>query len=158
MSVAAEKIMLEHQQQFASGNSNKVALKNDYSDQIGLVSRGNQYWAVVEIEDHAVTLLIDTGASMTTLSRQAFQALSNANDFDLMGQRMFNTANGITKGNIYRVDHLEIGRFMLNDAQIAVLDFKMPEGVDGLLGMNVLEHFRFHIDQEKQLLYLADRP
>lgn len=95
---------------------------------------------------------------MTTLSRQAFQALSNANDFDLMGQRMFNTANGITKGNIYRVDHLEIGRFMLNDAQIAVLDFKMPEGVDGLLGMNVLEHFRFHIDQEKQLLYLADRP
>jgi hypothetical protein len=47
---------------------------------------------------------------------------------------------------------------MLNDAQIAVLDFKMPEGVDGLLGMNVLEHFRFHIDQEKQLLYLADRP
>ena len=158
VSVAAEKIMLEHQQQFASGNSNKVALKNDYSDQIALVSRGNQYWAVVEIEDHAVTLLIDTGASMTTLSRQAFQALSNANDFDLMGQRMFNTANGITKGNIYRVDHLEIGRFMLNDAQIAVLDFKMPEGVDGLLGMNVLEHFRFHIDQEKQLLYLADRP
>jgi hypothetical protein len=34
----------------------------------------------------------------------------------------------------------------------------MPAGVDGLLGMNVLAQFRFHIDQEKQLLYLADRP
>ena len=156
--IAAEKIMLEHQQQFASSNSNKIALQNDYSDQIALVSRGNQYWADLEIEDNVVTLLIDTGASMTTLSRQAFQALPNTNNFDLMGQRMFNTANGITKGNIYRVDRLELGRFTLNDAQIAVLDFKMPEGVDGLLGMNVLQHFRFHIDQGQQVLYLADRP
>ncbi len=156
--IAAEKIMLEHQQQFASSNSNKIALQNDYSDQIALVSRGNQYWADLEIEDNVVTLLIDTGASMTTLSRQAFQALPNTNNFDLIGQRMFNTANGITKGNIYRVDRLELGRFALNDAQIAVLDFKMPEGVDGLLGMNVLQHFRFHIDQGQQVLYLADRP
>jgi clan AA aspartic protease (TIGR02281 family) len=146
VSIAAEKIMLEHQQQFASSNSNKIALQNDYSDQIALVSRGNQYWADLEIEDNVVTLLIDTGASMTTLSRQAFQALPNTNNFDLMGQRMFNTANGITKGNIYRVDRLALGRFTLNNAQIAVLDFKMPEGVDGLLGMNVLQHFRFHID------------
>ena len=156
--IAAEKIMLEHQQQFASSNSNKIALQNDYSDQIALVSRGNQYWADLEIEDNVVTLLIDTGASMTTLSRQAFQALPNTNNFDLMGQRMFNTANGITKGNIYRVDRLALGRFTLNNAQIAVLDFKMPEGVDGLLGMNVLQHFRFHIDQGQQVLYLADRP
>ena len=158
VSIAAEKIMLEHQQQFASSNSNKIALQNDYSDQIALVSRGNQYWADLEIEDNVVTLLIDTGASMTTLSRQTFQALPNTNNFDLIGQRMFNTANGITKGNIYRVDRLELGRFALNDAQIAVLDFKMPEGVDGLLGMNVLQHFRFHIDQGQQVLYLADRP
>ena len=158
VSIAAEKIMLEHQQQFASSNSNKIALQNDYSDQIALVSRGNQYWADLEIEDNVVTLLIDTGASMTTLSRQAFQALPNTNNFDLIGQRMFNTANGITKGNIYRVDRLELGRFTLNNAQIAVLDFKMPEGVDGLLGMNVLQHFRFHIDQGQQVLYLADRP
>ena len=156
--IAAEKIMLEHQQQFASSNSNKIALQNDYSHQIALVSRGNQYWADLEIEDNVVTLLIDTGASMTTLSRQAFQALPNTNNFDLMGQRMFNTANGITKGNIYRVDRLALGRFTLNNAQIAVLDFKMPEGVDGLLGMNVLQHFRFHIDQGQQVLYLADRP
>ena len=158
VSIVAEKIMLEHQQQFASSNSNKIALQNDYSDQIALVSRGNQYWADLEIEDNVVTLLIDTGASMTTLSRQAFQALPNTNNFDLMGQRMFNTANGITKGNIYRVDRLALGRFTLNNAQIAVLDFKMPEGVDGLLGMNVLQHFRFHIDQGQQVLYLADRP
>ena len=158
VSIAAEKIMLEHQQQFASSNSNKIALQNDYSDQIALVSRGNQYWADLEIEDNVVTLLIDTGASMTTLSRQAFQALPNTNNFDLMGQRMFNTANDITKGNIYRVDRLALGRFTLNNAQIAVLDFKMPEGVDGLLGMNVLQHFRFHIDQGQQVLYLADRP
>ena len=71
---------------------------------------------------------------------------------------MFSTANGIAKGDIYRVERLKLGKFTLNGSQLAVLNFTMPAGVDGLLGMNVLAQFRFHIDQEKQLLYLADRP
>jgi clan AA aspartic protease (TIGR02281 family) len=105
-----------------------------------------------------VALLIDTGASMTTLSQAAFHALSTKHTFNLMGQRMFSTANGIAKGDIYRVERLKLGKFTLNGSQLAVLNFTMPAGVDGLLGMNVLAQFRFHIDQEKQLLYLADRP
>ena len=157
VSVAAEKIMLQHQQAFSPEFTNKIALKNDYSDQIVLARRGNQYLADLEIQDTTVALLIDTGASMTTLSQQAFQTLSINHHFDLLGQRMFNTANGIAKGNIYQVDSLTLGRFTLAGIQIAVLDFSMPDGVDGLLGMNILANFRFHIDQETQILYLADR-
>ena len=111
----------------------------------------------LEIQGTAVALLIDTGASMTTLSQKAFQTLSINHNFDLLGQRMFNTANGIAKGNIYQVDSLTLGRFTLAGIQIAVLDFSMSGGVDGLLGMNILANFRFHIDQETQMLYLADR-
>ena len=158
VSAEAEQIMLNHQQELSLGKGNKMAMKNDYSDQVALVSRGNQYLTNLEIEENTVALLIDTGASMTTLSQAAFHALSSKHTFDPMGQRMFSTANGITKGNIYRVERLKLGKFTLNGAQLAVLDFTMPAGVDGLLGMNVLAQFRFHIDQEKQLLYLADRP
>ena len=157
VSAEAEQIMLNHQQELSLGKGNKMAMKNGYSDQIALARRGNQYLADLEIQDTKVALLIDTGASMTTLSQQAFQALSNNHTFDLLGQRIFNTANGIAKGNIYQVDSLTLGRFTLASIQIAVLDFSMPDGVDGLLGMNILANFRFHIDQKTQMLYLADR-
>ena len=157
VSAEAEQIMLNHQQELSLGKGNKMAMKNGYSDQIALARRGNQYLADLEIQDTKVALLIDTGASMTTLSQQGFQTLSINHHFDLLGQRMFNTANGITKGNIYQVDSLTLGRFSLAGIQIAVLDFSMPDGVDGLLGMNILANFRFHIDQETQMLYLAER-
>ena len=157
VSAEAEQIMLNHQQELSLGKGNKMAMKNGYSDQIILARRGNQYLADLEIQDTKVALLIDTGASMTTLSQQAFQTLSNNHTFDLLGQRIFNTANGIAKGNIYQVDSLTLGRFTLAGIQIAVLDFSMPDGVDGLLGMNILANFRFHIDQKAQMLYLADR-
>lgn len=157
VSAEAEQIMLNHQQELSLGKGNKMAMKNGYSDQIILARRGNQYLADLEIQDTKVALLIDTGASMTTLSQQAFQTLSNNHTFDLLGQRIFNTANGIAKGNIYQVDSLTLGRFTMAGIQIAVLDFSMPDGVDGLLGMNILANFRFHIDQKTQMLYLADR-
>lgn len=157
VSAEAEQIMLNHQQELSLGKGNKMAMKNGYSDQIILARRGNQYLADLEIQDTKVALLIDTGASMTTLSQQAFQTLSNNHTFDLLGQRIFNTANGIAKGNIYQVDSLTLGRFTMAGIQIAVLDFSMPDGVDGLLGMNILANFRFHIDQKAQMLYLADR-
>ncbi len=157
ISAEAEQIMLNHQQELSLGKGNKMAMKNGYSDQIVLARRGNQYLADLEIQDTKVALLIDTGASMTTLSQQAFQTLSNNHTFNLLGQRIFNTANGIAKGNIYQVDSLTLGRFTLAGIQIAVLDFSMPDGVDGLLGMNILANFRFHIDQKTQMLYLADR-
>ena len=157
VSAEAEQIMLNHQQELSLGKGNKMAMKNGYSDQIILARRGNQYLADLEIQDTKVALLIDTGASMTTLSQQAFQTLSNNHTFNLLGQRIFNTANGIAKGNIYQVDSLTLGRFTLAGIQIAVLDFSMPDGVDGLLGMNILANFRFHIDQKAQMLYLADR-
>ena len=157
VSAEAEQIMLNHQQELSLGKGNKMAMKNGYSDQIILARRGNQYLADLEIQDTKVALLIDTGASMTTLSQQAFQTLSKNHTFDLLGQRIFNTANGIAKGNIYQVDSLTLGRFTMAGIQIAVLDFSMPDGVDGLLGMNILANFRFHIDQKAQMLYLADR-
>lgn len=157
ISAEAEQIMLNHQQELSLGKGNKMAMKNGYSDQIVLARRGNQYLADLEIQDTKVALLIDTGASMTTLSQQAFQTLSNNHTFNLLGQRIFNTANGIAKGNIYQVDSLTLGRFTMAGIQIAVLDFSMPDGVDGLLGMNILANFRFHIDQKAQMLYLADR-
>jgi hypothetical protein len=36
-------------------------------------------------------------------------------------------------------------------------DFEPSDGLDGLLGMNVLRNYRFEIDQDKEFLYLSPR-
>ena len=68
---------------------------------------------------------------------------------------MFRTAGGVAQGTVYSVPELTLGTYQLTDTQIAVLDFELKPGVDGLLGMNILGQFRFQIDQENASLLLS---
>ncbi|MEH6635866.1 MAG: retropepsin-like aspartic protease [Halioglobus sp.] len=104
-----------------------------------------------------LNLIIDTGASITTLTRDSFSRVVHSG-FEYRGSRLFNTANGLTQGEVYRVTSISVGETRIDDLDIAVLDYESSEGVDGLLGMNVLRNFRFEIDQDKELLYLRPRP
>jgi clan AA aspartic protease (TIGR02281 family) len=104
----------------------------------------------------AVNLLIDTGASLTTLSQASFAGLPKTR-FKYRGARMFNTANGLTRGDVYRAASIGLGDIQLNDIDIAVLDYPSASNIDGLLGMNVLRHYRFEIDQDGSLLHLHPR-
>jgi clan AA aspartic protease (TIGR02281 family) len=125
------------------------------ADKVALQHRGNQYLVDLQVSGRdQVTLLIDTGASMTTLSQSAFLALSSKSEAVELGKRVFNTANGMIKGTVYSIPQLNLGSYRLENVQIAVLDFTLSGGVDGLLGMNVLGQFRFQIDQENVSLLL----
>ena len=106
--------------------------------------------------DDQLNLIIDTGASMTTLTSESFARIDHAG-FRYIGSRLFNTANGLTQGEVYRVESISLGEISIENLEIAVLDYGSAEGVDGLLGMNVLRNFRFEIDQDKELLYLRPR-
>ena len=106
--------------------------------------------------DDQLNLMIDTGASITTLARESFERIDQAG-FEYRGSRLFSTANGLTEGNVYRVESITLGKARIENLDIAVLDYKSSDGVDGLLGMNVLRNFRFEIDRDKKLLYLRPR-
>ena len=126
------------------------------SETIPLQQAGNQYLVDLTVNRQSnVRLLIDTGASMTTLTRSSFESLNIGNDAVKLDRRVFRTANGLIQGTVYSVPELSIGPFLMNDTQIAVLEFDMNEGVDGLLGMYVLGQFRFQIDQENIQLLLS---
>ena len=118
---------------------------------------GSHYHLPVGLNGAKVELIIDTGASTTTVSRQKFDSIRHQGNFIELGPQMFNTANGVAKGTVYRVAEVQLGNVILNDVHIAVLDFDMPPGIDGLLGMNVLSNFRFQVDQDEQRLYLQPR-
>lgn len=142
-----------------SGNNGAIAATNssawDDSETIELQQLGNQYLVnlTVNRQDH-IKLLIDTGASITTLSQASFYSLNSNRDAVEQDSRVFRTANGVVRGTVYLVPEITLGPYLLKNTQIAVLDFDMAQGIDGLLGMNVLGQFRFQIDQENNNLLL----
>jgi clan AA aspartic protease (TIGR02281 family) len=124
---------------------------------IPLTRRGDHYLlSTVLNNDQQVTLIIDTGASITSLTQASFAKL-DSNQFEYQGSRLFNTANGMTQGEVYKALSMTLGDTRIDGIDVAVLDFATTGGVDGLLGMNVLRNYRFEIDQEKALLYLQAR-
>jgi clan AA aspartic protease (TIGR02281 family) len=124
---------------------------------VPLARRGDHFLVATSINDLSqVVLMIDTGASVTTLSSKSFAQLDNTG-FEYRGSRLFNTSNGMTQGEVYQVASITLGSTLVNNLEVAVLDYQSSNGVDGLLGMNVLRNFRFEIDQDKDVLYLRPR-
>lgn len=124
---------------------------------IAITKRGDHFLVEATLNRTTrVRLLIDTGASLTTLSHASFAGLPQAN-FNYRGSRMFSTASGLTRGDVYRVSSIGLGEMQLDDIDIAVLDYPSAPNVDGLLGMNVLRNYRFEIDQDDSQLYLHPR-
>jgi clan AA aspartic protease (TIGR02281 family) len=122
---------------------------------IPLQRRGSHF--VVEATLNGYTplrLIIDTGASLTIIKTDALRA-SLADDLSRYPTHMFNTANGYVQAPVLNVDSLAIGEFQVTNLAVGGLDLQGQSDVDGLLGMNFLEHYRFFIDQQNNLLRLA---
>jgi predicted aspartyl protease len=68
---------------------------------------------------------------------------------------VFSTANGLVQAPVYKLDSLSVGDWHVNHLEIGVLDLDSRSDVDGLLGMNFLNHFQFFIDQNKAVLRLS---
>lgn len=135
----------------------EIAPGADLSDAIPLERRGDGYIVQVTLNDQAtLKLLVDTGASMTALTRESFRRLQRQH-FSLLGTRLFNTANGYTRGDIYRASALTLGEERLEGTTVAVLDLRTMDDIDGLLGMNVLRQFHFEIDQSAGAMQIRRR-
>lgn len=103
-----------------------------------------------------VSLMLDTGASISLLSEQAFEQLNQYAAVDYIKQVELNTAGGSITASIYQVAEFEIQGYVLEDFIFAVSAFSTGDN-DGLLGMNYLSAFDFHIDQANDLLLLKNK-
>lgn len=144
-------------EQHLADATTEIAPSAEPSNAVPLERRGDGYLVEVTLDDQAtLKLLVDTGASMTALTRDSFRRLYRPG-FILLGTRLFNTANGYTRGEIYSAPALTLGEERLEDIAIAVLDFKTMDDIDGLLGMNVLRQFHFEIDQSAGAMHIKRR-
>lgn len=126
------------------------------AEPIALTRRGNSLVAEVLFDNRAYgRLLVDTGASLTVISPQLLQDL--ALDYGSPQRRAwFNTANGVIEAPIFIIDRVSVGAQSIDHMEVAVMDLD-NHNINGLLGMNFLRHFRFSIDQQKNVLYLSPR-
>ncbi len=126
--------------------------------QIPLGVSGQHYIAAIRAGDKVdANLLIDTGASLTTLPSRVLNELKRKRQAHRVGHVDLKTANGLRFSPLYRLKNFQIGEFTLQNLEVAELDMAVGGSADGLLGMNVLSQFMFQIDQDKQVLTLIPR-
>lgn len=133
----------------------EVALRKPES--IPLNRQGEHFIVDAMINDNIdVSLMLDTGASISLLSESAFESVTRYSQATFMKEIKLNTAGGQVTANIYKVAEFSIQGYVLTDFIFAISPF-VSEHNDGLLGMNFLGAFDFHIDQKNSLLVLKNK-
>lgn len=121
---------------------------------IPLLRSGDHFLVDAQINDlQQVSLLIDTGASMTILTPDILKN-SNISYTNTGKTTLFNTANGQVKAPIYEIESLSLGEWQVSQIEIGVMPLGNKSIFNGLLGMNFLKHFQFFIDQNNSKLRL----
>lgn len=92
------------------------------------------YWATARVNGSSVKFLVDTGATMISLTRRDARRIG-VNTDKLVQSVDVRTASGRVKAGIVNVDRIEIDGVVLEDVQAVVLE----EGLEySLLGMSYL--------------------
>lgn len=103
--------------------------------------RDGHFYVKAQLNGQPATLMIDTGASTLAISEE----LADAAGLTRCRPQQSQTANGVTNTCIASLERLQIGPFALEQVQTSVLPRLSGPG---LLGMNVLHHFRMKQDGE----------
>ncbi len=97
-----------------------------------------------------VNFLVDTGATSTVLTFRDAERVG-LEPAKLRFDRQVQTANGIAREAVVRVDRLEIGHFVLRDHRIGIAEAgNLPVN---LLGLDVLNRFeRWNVEGDRLIL------
>ncbi len=113
----------------------------------------------VELNDlYDAKLIIDSGATMTTLSSELAFDLGLTPSPHLPKLPM-TTANGQIEAWVANVESIRVGDAERTNVPVAVIDFgnQSEKGIDGLLGLNFLDGFNWRLDQSNGRLILRDK-
>lgn len=103
-------------------------------------------------------MILDTGASHTILS------FAVARDLSLWAQRRstsmtMHTAGGTVQADVLPIASIKIGAVEVQDLDVVIHDLpEAPPAIDGLLGLNVLNHFTVTLDGVHNQLLLGRHP
>ncbi|MDH5546957.1 MAG: retroviral-like aspartic protease family protein [Gammaproteobacteria bacterium] len=125
--------------------------------EIPMKTQGNNLFvdAILNHSSPPMHFLVDTGASLTTISPQVANALGvfHGDDTSVVS---VSTANGTVSAPKITLENVAVADAQVDDVETVVLA-NMGEGIDGLLGLSFLQHFDVEISNEENLLILRPR-
>lgn len=105
----------------------------------------------------SASLIVDTGASFTLISRAVAKELQIDVDGKNLPTLPFQTANGVISAPMVTLESIEVGGMQVKNLTAAVYDSFPDSSVSGLLGLNFLSHFRMDIDGKNGMLHLEKK-
>lgn len=97
-------------------------------------------WGTLETAKGRIRVVVDTGASMTTLSTEDARALGLAPNDPTRKLARFQTANGVVAAQLDRLTNVKLGHLCVYVLDVAILP---PGALKGsLLGMNFMRKMR----------------
>ena len=114
------------------------------------MSRDGHYWVTLEVNGAAVKFVVDTGASHISLSYKDAVA-AGLDPAGLTYDRIFKTANGISRKAIITLDHISLESIELSNMSASV---SQQGRMDiSLLGMNFLNKLSgFRVENREMIL------
>ena len=98
-------------------------------------------------------LLLDTGASMTMISRRLATALA----LPSTGAGLFSGIGGTVTAPIAHVESIKVGDAEVSGMAVSIHDVSRFPQFEGLLGMDFLGRFQVSVDSAKKLLILTPK-
>ena len=102
-----------------------------------------------------VRFMLDTGAFITVLTPETAKFVKHENWKMISDSYTLTGFAGSGKAMLKQIPKLVIGDRSLTDVKVAIPYKKIKYNI---LGMNVLEHFKFLVDTENELIYFDDNP
>ena len=119
---------------------------------------GTSFLANVSFGNSPIPMLLDTGASITSMSTAVIDRLG----FEPIGRNIqISTANGLTSAALYRANKVRLGRFNIEGLIVAEIDLGREGEFQGLLGTDLLnrvnQDYAYLIDNQKNELIFRRR-
>ena len=120
----------------------------------GLMFIDIEIWSVEDNSYRDMSILLDTGASVTTKSEFILEGLGY---LDCGKDITVTTAGGTIKVQAKNIDRIKIGSMEIEDVKVYAHVFPDECFSKGILGMNILEQFNFTVNLDENIIELEKR-
>ena len=128
-------------------------------DSIIPLERQGGVWVVnVEFNDlHDAKLIVDTGATFTTISEDLAFDVGIQSDPRNPHINLY-TAGGNVKATMGIAPRIRVGHAGRENVRVVIHTIpSLPEGIDGLLGLSFFDRFMVQLDHSQRKLYLTPK-
>ena len=118
---------------------------------LGMVLTEGRFFGPITVRDSI--LLLDTGSSLTTIQTQLAIELG-LDPHSATEYRAIRTFDGLVRLPVVRVPRVRVLGQQIENLAVACADFSPRLGLDGVLGLNFLQHFDLRINFREKFIEL----